>query len=296
MSVQDQEKVSQRLESEGVSHRGSAHSSAATEFDGWAGNYDAALERGLAVSGEGKEFFARGRVGWLQRRLNELGCRPETALDFGCGTGASTGLLLELEGVKAVTGVDVSEESIKVARSRPTADAKRRGTSLSLTPTEKGAVFHRDFVRSPRERESGGEGNVRFGTVTEVIPNGQYDLAFCNGVFHHIPVVERRAAAEYVYRSLRPGGVFAFCENNPWNPGTRLVMRRIEFDREAVMLSAGEARRLLISVGFEAVWTDFLFFFPRFLAAFRGLEPRLRRVPLGAQYMCVARKVLADGH
>jgi hypothetical protein len=26
------------------------------------------------------------------------------------------------------------------------------------------------------------------------------------------------AAVDYVYRSLRPGGLFAFWENNPWNP------------------------------------------------------------------------------
>lgn len=229
------------------------------DFDAWARDYDAALERGLSLSGEGKEFFARGRMLWLQRRLNELGCRPRRALDFGCGVGTSTPLLLSIEGVEAATGVDVSTGSIEVARSR-------------LPPA-----------------------TVRFGTVKEVLPDGGYDLAFCNGVFHHIAPGERRAAVEYVWGALGPGGVFAFCENNPWNPGTRLVMSRVPFDKDAVMLRAGEARRLLEGVGFEALHTDFLFFFPRALAVLRRLEPALRGIPLGAQYMCLVRKPAEQG-
>jgi len=35
-----------------------------SEFDDYAGNYDAALNQGLALSGEPKEYFARERVRW----------------------------------------------------------------------------------------------------------------------------------------------------------------------------------------------------------------------------------------
>jgi SAM-dependent methyltransferase len=234
-----------------------------TPFDAWSSNYDAALERGLSLSGEGKTFFAQGRMRWLRRRLGELGCRPRRALDFGCGVGTSTPLLLSIEGVQAATGVDVSAGSIEAARSRLRAE----GHSLA--------------------------GTIRFGTVQEVLPDGEYDLAFCNGAFHHIAPGERIGAVKYVWDALGPGGVFALCENNPWNPGTRLVMSRIPFDKDAVMLRAGEARRLLERVGFEVLHTDFLFFFPRVLALLRRLEPALCGVPLGAQYMCVARKPVA---
>jgi SAM-dependent methyltransferase len=186
-------------------------------------------------------------------------------LDFGCGVGTSTPLLLSIEGVEAATGVDVSTGSIDVARSRLLAE---RHSGRGHSPT----------------------GTIRFGTVQEVLPDGGYDLVFCNGVFHHIAPGERRGAVEYVWGALGPGGVFALCENNPWNPGTRLIMSRVPFDKDAVMLRAGEARSLLEGVGFEALHTDFLFFFPRALAALRRLEPALRGVPLGAQYMCLARK------
>lgn len=234
-----------------------AQDSVKAQFDAWATDYDAALDRGLSLSGEGKEFFARGRMAWLQRRLNELGCRPRRALDFGCGVGTSTALLLSIDGVEAATGVDVSQGSIEAARSRSLPE----GTAA-----------------------------IRFGTVQEVPPDGGYDLVFCNGVFHHIAPGERQKAVEYVWGALRAGGVFACCENNPWNLGTRLVMSRIPFDRDAVMLRAGEARRLLSGVGFEMLHTDFLFFFPRALGVLRRLEPALRGVPLGAQYMCLVRK------
>lgn len=52
------------------------------------------------------------------------------------------------------------------------------------------------------------------------------------------------AVVDLVRRSLRPGGVFAFWEINPWNPGTRHVMSRIPFDRDAIMLTPPEARWL----------------------------------------------------
>src|SRR5438445_109754 len=40
-----------------------------SEFDRYAGTYDSALNRGLSVSGESKEYFAHQRVRWLAARL-----------------------------------------------------------------------------------------------------------------------------------------------------------------------------------------------------------------------------------
>jgi hypothetical protein len=66
-------------------------------------------------------------------------------------------------------------------------------------------------------------------------------------------------------------------------------MSRVEFDREAVTLSAPGARRLLTENGFEVIRTDFLFVFPRALAALRRLEPALAALPIGGQYLVLAR-------
>jgi hypothetical protein len=67
-------------------------------------------------------------------------------------------------------------------------------------------------------------------------------------------------------------------------------MSRIPFDRDADLLSPRAARRLLMQAGFEILSTDYLFVFPRVLAALRPIELRLTRVPAGAQYMVLARK------
>ena len=63
--------------------------SVSAQFDPYAGDYDLALRRGLALSGESSGYFAHGRVAWLAARLAELGEHPGSILDFGCGVGAS---------------------------------------------------------------------------------------------------------------------------------------------------------------------------------------------------------------
>lgn len=224
------------------------------EFDAYAASYDAALAEGLSASGEDKNYFARGRVAWLKRRLDQAGFNAQSVLDFGCGTGSSAPFLKELLGRPAIVGVDVSENSIREAR--------------RLHASEW----------------------TEFATLAERKPDGTFDLAFCNGVFHHIPVEQRAAAVNYVKASLRPGGLFALWENNPWNPGTRYVMSRIPFDRDAVTLTPPQGRQLVREAGFEILRTDFLFIFPRKLGWLRWLESRLARWPLGGQYQILCRK------
>src|SRR5262249_2125442 len=129
-----------------------------------------------------------------------------------------------------------------------------------------------------------------FLTIDHYRPTGEIDLAYSNGVFHHIPVSERDRVVAFIARALRPGGWFALWENNPWNAGTRYVMSRIPFDRDAIALSPPGARRLLRARGFEILCTDFLFIFPRKLRWLRWIEPYVARLPFGAQYMVLGRK------
>lgn len=230
----------------------------AETFDEFAGTYDHALAQGLSATGEGREFFARGRIQLLKKHLDRMGASPINAMEFGCGTGSNLPILLETIGTQSVLGLDVSEKSIEVARSNLAIDA------ISLART------------------------------SEYRPEAKIDLAFCNGVFHHIDEPERLAAVRYVYECLRPNGLFALWENNPWNPGTRLVMKRIPFDRDAIMLSAPAGRRLLEQAGFRILSTDYLFIFPHTLRALRPLEVPLSKLPLGGQYQLLAIKDSAN--
>jgi SAM-dependent methyltransferase len=225
------------------------------EFDRYAADYDAALERGLAISGEGKDYFARERLLHLARCLARLGFRPGRAIDFGCGIGSSAPIFLEaFPELRQLVGIDVSAQSLDVARR-----------------------LH-------------GDGRVEFHLISEHTPSADLDLAYCNGVFHHVAPERRAGYVREIHDSLRPGGLFALFENNPWNPGTRYVMSRVSFDRDAITLAPPKARRLVAVGGFELVRTDFLFIFPRALAALRPLERLARKVPIGAQYLVLGRK------
>ena len=107
---------------------------------------------------------------------------------------------------------------------------------------------------------------LQFKSMNDFEPSGQFEVVYTNGVFHHVEPEERLNALGYVHRSLSQSGYFGFWENNPWNPGTRLVM------------------------GFDVLRTDFLFLFPRVLSALRPIEASLARFPAGAQYMVLCRK------
>jgi SAM-dependent methyltransferase len=226
-------------------------------FDNYADKYDESLNQALAITGEDKYYYASERVRRLKEVLAGHNHRVSRILDFGCGTGTAAPYLRDMLGAEKVTGIDPSGESIRVAGM-----------------THPGEEF--SFIESKG-----------------YLPQAHFDSAYCNGVFHHIPPPERLDAAKSVLHSLQPGGLFALWENNPWNPGTVYVMSRCEFDRDAITLSPPETRQLLRSAGFEIVSTDYLFFFPKALSALRPSEKYLNRVPLGAQYMVLARKPIA---
>jgi trans-aconitate methyltransferase len=232
--------------------------SRASEFDRHAETYDDDLNRALSVSGENKEYFARQRVRWLKDCLNRLALRPRAVLDYGCGSGDTACWLRELLQVDSILGVDVSVRSLERARAR--------------------------YASS----------HCRFLTFAEYQPDESIDLVYCNGVFHHIPPPQHDSAIAYIHRSLRPGGIFALWENNPWNPGARYVMSRCPFDRKAVTITPPRAAKLLAQGGFEILSLDYQFFFPRSLSYFRFLESRLSRFPVGAQYQVLGRKPGAD--
>jgi predicted TPR repeat methyltransferase len=224
-------------------------------FDEYAEAYEQALSEAIAVSGESRAYFAEGRVAWLARCLREAKETPQGLLDFGCGDGATTPLLLTALEAESAIGVDVSAKSLEIAR-------KQYGTP-----------------------------QIKYELISEFQASGQTDLAYCNGVFHHIPLAQRTEALALVNGTLRAGGLFSFWENNPWSLATRYVMSRCTFDRDAIMLSPPETQSLLRRGGFEVLRTDFRFIFPRKLRALRKIEDFVYRVPLGTQYQILCRKM-----
>jgi len=219
------------------------------EFDSFAKSYEQDLAKSLAVTGEGREFYAQRRIDWTAQCIARLKVPAQRILDYGCGDGANVPMLAARFQPDQVLGVDISSASIAVARQSYAA------TGLSFLCT------------------------------TDWTPDGTVDLAFTNGVFHHIPPAERKACLAAVRRSLRAGGWFAFWENNPWNPGTRYVMSHCAFDENAITISPREARKILSEAGFKVLRMDSLFYFPRQLRWLRPVEPWFRALPFGGQYL-----------
>ena len=220
-------------------------------FDGYAQKYEEVLQKSLNATGENQEYFARRRVEITRDLLAERHAAICRIVDFGCGLGTAAPLLVQHLKPESVVGVDVSRDILKEAASR------------------------NDSAR------------VSFAHVDDF--SGRADLVFCNGVFHHIAPVERREALRSIRNILGKGGYFALWENNPLNPGTRYVMSRCEFDRDAVVITPKEARTLLEANGFEIVRSISAFFFPRSLAWMRGLEKPLASTLLGGQYLLLSK-------
>jgi|SRR5579859_530812 len=223
------------------------------EFDAFAQSYEQDLAKSLAATGEGREFYAQGRVDWTAECVRRLNVSVRRILDYGCGDGANLPMLAEKFRAERVLGVDISSESIAVAR-----------------------------------RTYGAHG-FEFLCANQWAPDGTVDLAFTNGVFHHIPPGERAACLGAIRRALRAGGLFAFWDNNPWNPGTHYVMSQCAFDRNAIKISPREAKTILSRAGFKVLRTHSLFYFPRQLRWLRRTESWLRRLPFGGQYLVLCR-------
>jgi len=226
---------------------------AVTGFGEVGGGYGSQLARGLRLTGEPAEYYARRRITRVRDLARELGVSPRAVLDFGCGAGTSLGILREAFPDARIVGFEPEPELADVAR--PAAAAARSEL-----------VGREDLVEA------------RFA-----------DVVYCNGVFHHIAREERPVAARSVSRALRPGGLTFVWENSPFNPGTRMVMARIPFDRDAVLLPPSELRSLQREAGLTPITTEFHFVFPRPLRFARPLEKALRALPLGGQYVVVGR-------
>lgn len=223
------------------------------EFDRFARSYEQDLAKSLAATGEGREFYAQKRIDWTAQCVDRLGYSVKRILDYGCGDGANVPMLAARFRADQVLGVDVSAESISVAR--------------EANPVQ----------------------GLQFLCAIDWIPGGDIDLAFANGVFHHIPPAEREECLLTIRRALKPGGLLAFWENNPWNPGTQYVMSQCSFDEHAIKISPREAKEMLASAGFRILGSDSLFYFPRQLSFLRPAEAWLRALPLGGQYLVLCK-------
>lgn len=222
-------------------------------FSNVGANYGEQLSRGLRLTGEGATYFARKRVERVRDIATDAGIRVRVVLDFGCGSGTAFSFLRNAFPDARIIGFEPERALREVA-------------------VEAAIRSHVELVDAPA-----------------LEPRSDTDIVYCNGVFHHIPLEEREGAMRSVRASLRAGGIAFIWENSPYNPGTRLIMSRIPFDRDARLISPGRLRALQQSCGLVHHATEYHFVFPGALSFLRSVEPLLRTLPLGGQYFVAGR-------
>jgi SAM-dependent methyltransferase len=219
-----------------------------TEFDRYASTYDAAVNKSLAFSGLKVDVFTRMKADYLNALMQSEFPTPPfvNILDVGCGIG---NLHPHLSSRAALTGVDVSVDSIDVAREN-----------------------NKNFTYASYDGRT-----LPFEAAT-------FDLAFTICVLHHVPPAQWQMFVAEMHRVLRPGGLALVFEHNPWNPVTRKIVSSCEFDKDAVLLTATKTEALLSGAGFDAISTNYIALTPLDGTIPRRIERAVSRFPLGAQY------------
>jgi hypothetical protein len=129
--------------------------------------------------------------------------------------------------------------------------------------------------------------HVRLQSVKQTPRDGEIDLVYCNGVLHHNKLEQRAEALQRIFDSLGPARYFALWENNPLNLGTRFIMAKCPFDRDAMPILPSQATKMVKNDGFSHRNGVVSFFLPEdisFPTSTRAL------VESDGQYLVLARK------
>jgi SAM-dependent methyltransferase len=234
-----------------------------TVFDQFAENYDEGHVKAVAMSGFKPSHFHEYKLKEVLKYLKENGLANKKLkfLDFGCGIGASVKYINKYLPNATVYGIDVSKEEIKVA--------KKNTKNLK---------------------------NVKLSAFdgSNIPYNVKFDVIFIANVFHHINRKQHNKVMKNIYAKLANNGHLFIFELNKLNPLTMLVAIRNDyrFDKDANLLNPFYAKKLLKKAGFFSSKVAYTIFFPQFLSRLIPLEKYLRKVPFGAHYFYVAKKVV----
>jgi len=224
-------------------------------FDDYVETYRTEIDDSIGFIGQDVDFFIEIKAELLLKlaRKNFGSLNKIKVLDIGSGVGL-VDRFLKSE-IKQLCGVDVEEGVVQKAK-----------------------------VNNPEVNYQMYDG--------EKLPfdDNTFDLCFAINVMHHVPPGMWENFSREMYRVLKPGGIAAVFEHNPWNPLTRVAVARCEFDRDAVLLNHPKIKSLFKSAGLKVFDDSFIVFFPFQAKLFRSIETALGWLPLGAQHYVTGRK------
>jgi 2-polyprenyl-3-methyl-5-hydroxy-6-metoxy-1,4-benzoquinol methylase len=214
------------------------------EFDAVAANYRQMVDESVGITGENSDYFAAYKANYITRRVASRHASGKI-LDYGCGVGLLARHLKRCLPGMRVDGFDVSESSLEQIEP----ELRSQG------------IFTSSVERLGRD----------------------YGLVVMANVLHHVKPEERRAVIAEAAWHLNSGGKLVIFEHNPLNPLTRWAVSHCPFDEDAILLPSKEVRELC-SPNLQLSSTDYIVFFPRWLAWLRPFEGLLGWCPVGAQH------------
>ena len=235
-----------------------------SEFDKFARGYSGGNEDPLKrLFGENLDQFIYVKAKWLWNYLRKSSNKTKLdtdyqLLDYGCGTGEMLKWMKLFGFPGKLCGADVSKAMLDEAERRWNIDSKPLFSCIDETKTN--------------------------------FTDNSFSCIIATCVFHHIEPDKRDAVLKEIKRILIPGGMLVVFEHNPFNPMTRLIVKRAVVDKNAILLYPAEARERFINAEFTNCLLEYLMFFPPKIKILNNLEKYLSWCPLGAQYAAVARK------
>jgi len=226
------------------------------KFDDYVDNYQQKIQESIDFAGQDADFFIQVKADMVLGLVKKYCCNSDTAdvLDIGCGVGHVDSYLSSK--IKKLNGVDIEEGVVSKAK-----------------------------VNNP------GVNYIKYDGDHLPFEDNSMDFAFAINVMHHVPPSGWQNFTNEMRRVLRPGGAAAVFEHNPYNPLTRRVVSKCEFDRDAVLLSHNKISNLLKASGLALAEDPYILFFPFKGGIFRFIEKGLKWIPLGAQQLVVGIKL-----
>ncbi len=224
-------------------------------FEQYSHTYSAHMEQALAGYGAKHAWVTKYKANLIIAALRRHGAisAPEVLLDVGCGIGLIDQHLID--GTRSVHGVDVSSSSIHLAA-----------------------------ARCPSGIFSCYDGR------TLPFPENSFDATFAVCVLHHIAPDRWVDFVLEMKRVTKMGGLVMVFEHNPYNPVTRLIVNRCEFDRGVKLLTPGKLTALIRAASLPIVERGSFLFTPFQRKWAQRLDGALRTIPFGAQHLIIAKK------
>ncbi len=220
------------------------------DFDKYSASYQQELDKCLKFTGESSDYFAEYKACYLERLL-PTEYRGQI-LDYGCGVGLLVACLAKHFPLAKIGGYDISPLSI--------------------------AKINKELKID--------------GLFTDDISNigSDYNIIILSNVLHHIGLADRSDTIGDLAHRLSHSGMMVIFEHNPFNPLTRKIVDRCEFDKGSKLLAPAETAGYLLRGGMRISARDYISFFPGQLRWLRPLESFLGWLPLGAQYAIAGKK------